>query len=372
MRLVVYLLSIILLTACGAPPASGGDEAGARDTLGTARYLHISAQRDYTRVTLLDPWHAGRTLQTLLLCDRDKPLPKVLPQGTVIRVPLQRAAILSGVHAAAISELGAGRAVVGLCDADYLCTPALRQAVAQGRWTDFGSSMRPNVERMVQAKVDAVLLSPFENAGYGALETFRAPLIPLADYMETTPLGRAAWIRLLGLLFGKEEQANQLFRATAHAYDSLRKAASRAGSRPTLLVDQMAGGTWYVPAGDSYLGAMYADAALVYPFSSHSGGGSVTRTFESVYAAAQGADFWLIKYGAESPLTYTALGAAYPPYRTLRPFARRRVYGCNTLCVPYYEEVPFHPDRLLRDLIYIAHPRILPNHRLRYYHPLAP
>ena len=37
------------------------------------------------------------------------------------------------------------------------------------------------------------------------------PIIECADYMETSALGRAEWMRFYGLLFGEAQKADSLF-----------------------------------------------------------------------------------------------------------------------------------------------------------------
>lgn len=44
----------------------------------------------------------------------------------------------------------------------------------------------------------------FENSGgYGKLDKLHIPIIEAADYMESSPLGRAEWMKFYGMLFKK-------------------------------------------------------------------------------------------------------------------------------------------------------------------------
>ena len=66
--------------------------------------------------------------------------------------------------------------------------------------------MAPDIERIIALKPEAILLSPFENSGgYGKLDKLHVPIIEAADYMESSPLGRAEWMKFYGMLFGNEE-----------------------------------------------------------------------------------------------------------------------------------------------------------------------
>ena len=143
-----------------------------------------------------------------------------------------------------------------------------------------------------------------------------------------------------------------------------------ATERPSLLCDTKQGTAWYTPGGKSYLGQLYADAGANYLFADRPESGSAALSAETVLARGHEADVWLIKYGAANDLSYTQLATDYAPYKSLRPWQERHIWGCNTLRIPFYEEAPFHPDRLLQDIVKILHPSLLPHHRLRYYSPL--
>ena len=68
--------------------------------------------------------------------------------------------------------------------------------------------MAPDIERIIALNPEAILLSPFENSGgYGKLDKLHVPIIEAADYMESSPLGRAEWMKFYGMLFKKDGNA---------------------------------------------------------------------------------------------------------------------------------------------------------------------
>ena len=235
----------------------------------------------------------------------------------------------------------------------------------------MGAAHLPSIERLAAARSDALLVSPFENVQYGAIESLDVPLIECADYMETSPLGRAEWVRFFGLLFGAEAEADSLFAETERCYSALKQRALADSARPTVLIDHLTQGTWYVPGGHSTTGRLIADAGGRYVFADDTISGSVALAFEAVYAAGRDADVWLTKYGAARDATYASLAADYAPNARFRAWRERRVWGCNVTHVPVFDETPFRPDLLLADFVHVLHPAALPHHTLRYYHPLS-
>lgn len=364
--LIVATLALTL-TACGQRSKPATVDA---DTvrLNHASLLTMVEADSFTLVAVDDPWHTGQELRRYVLIDRNRPQPDGLPEGTIVRVPLRRAIVFSTVHCALLYDLGEINAVAGLCDSQYALHAGVRGELASGHLPDAGSSMTPDAERLFAMQPDALLVSPYENGGYGQLEKTGVPLIECADYAETSALGRAEWMRFYGRLFGCGKRADSLFDIVEQRYKVLKQRADAYGPHPTLLVDKMDGGTWYVPARHSTMGRLYADAGARYLFADHEGTASVPLAFETVLSKAADADFWLIKYGQSNDLTYGQLTEDYPPYARFRAYQEHRIYGCNTSRVPFYDEVPFRPDRLLEELVALFHHDA--DYHPRYFTPL--
>ena len=115
---------------------------------------------------------------------------------------------------------------------------------------------------------------------------------------------------------------------------------------------------------------LVSDAGGRYVFGDNPKSGSVPLSFESVLSRGEQADVWLIRYNARTRITLPDLGKVYQPYTLFNAYKQGRVYGCNTAELIFYEETPFHPERLLRDYIRILHPELLPDGTLRYFHKL--
>ena len=238
--------------------------------------------------------------------------------------------------------------------------------------------MNPNIERIIDFAPDAILLSPFENSGgYGRIEKLGVPLIECADYMETSPLGRAEWMRFFGMLVGKAEVADSLFTQIEKEYVSLKQKVSKElekpdthQQRPSVITELKFGSAWYVPGGKSTVAQLLLDAGANYLFADNKSSGSVPLSFETVFNRGQHADFWLIKYNQQTDKRYSEIAADYAPYKNFDAWNKQQIYGCNTNKVNFYEESPFHPERLLKDLIKIFHPELLPSYELVYYSPL--
>ena len=258
-----------------------------------------------------------------------------------------------------MKELGRESAIRGICEIEYINIPSIKKAVAEGRVANFGSAMEPTIEVIMDAQPDALLISPFENSGgYGRVERLGIPIIECADYMEFSPLARAEWMRFYGRLFGVGERADSLFAEVEHRYLALREKARKVEYRPTLIAEKPYSGVWYVAGGNSAMGILYQDAGSNYLFSNRKKNGSLALSVETVFEVGQQADIWLIKYNQSTPLTLAQIKSDYPSFAHFRAFQTGRVYGCNQETSRFYEETPYHPDRLLSNLVEIIHPEL--------------
>ena len=335
-----------LCVACGAGPLDGG-------RLRYARWLRIETCADYDRVTVLDPWDTASVRAEYALVRRGTS-PHVPNTCTVIEVPCRLVLPQSTVHAALLLRLGAADRLAGICDARFVVSPRLRRA----QLTDFGSGAAPDVERMKAAGVDAWWYAPFDGERPSAVEQVGIPTVCCADYMETTPLGRAEWMRFYGRLVGRGAMADSLFEEEERAYRAMcerQTTANDSAHRPRVMVDRAEHGTWYVPGARSYVARVIADAGGRYVGADNAQAGSVPMEPERMLKRCADADLWVVKYGAPQELTYATLRQEHPLNAQFRPFREHRVWGCNTLRRAYYEETPFAPSLLLRAWQHVLH-----------------
>ena len=139
-----------------------------------------------------------------------------------------------------------------------------------------------------------------------------------------------------------------------------------------LLAELRIGQVWYLPGGASYAANLYRDAATAYPWSDDGSAGSLALDFEQVADRAADADIWLVRYyDPNSDLTYDRLRAEYPLYELFRPFRDKKIFTCNTAVIPYYETAITNPDKVLSDIVKIAHPDMLTDRGMYYYGPMS-
>ena len=372
----------ITLTACqGGKTVAGMEEGGDTLQMKYAQLLTIVSHDEgsYTEVKVHNPWKEGTELHRYILVPKgkegDATMAKLAGQAhgegkaaatlgvktDTVRTPLESNLVFTAPHCQLLTELGCQNAITGVCDKDYINIPDIKsRAQADAKVAhpimDCGSSMQPDIERIIALHPEALLISPFENnGGYGKLDKLRIPIIETADYMETSPLGRAEWIKLYGLLLGSSK-ADSLFSAIEKEYLQLKAEAAKLPLGLSILTERKTGNVWYVPGGKSTMGILLRDAHAKYIFADDQHSGSLSMSPEQIIAKGNQIDVWAFKYFGGNALTRQDLLAEYQGYQALKAFQSGNIYETNTSCEPYFELTSFHPEILLREFIILSHP----------------
>ena len=432
----------LLMAACqGGKTAAADAEAGDTLEMKYAKLLTIvkhgdgedasgngeGADYQYAEAIVANPWKAGTLLHRYILIPKgeegDKTVAMLAKRRSMgarcttdtVRTPVERSAVFIAPHCQLMYELGCQQAIRGVCDLNYINIPDVRKraasagnasagkassekassgnASAQNSIVDCGSSMAPDIERIIALKPEAIFVSPFENSGgYGKLDKLHIPIIEAADYMESSPLGRAEWMKFYGMLFGKDKnisttaagkaseaaagkasgaaagkaseatlpascefRADSLFAQIEKEYLNLKAEAGKLPKGLSILTERKTGNVWYVPGGQSTIGILLKDANARYIFSDDQHSGSLPMSPEQILAKGSQVDVWAFKYFGGAPLSQVQLLQEYDGYKALAAFSRGNIYQVDTSTVPYFELTSFHPELLLREFIILAH-----------------
>lgn len=378
---ILMISSLGLLSCQGGKTAAGMEEGGDTLQMKYAQLLTIVShdEQGYTEVKVHNPWKEGTELHRYILVPKgkegDATMAKLAGQAhgegkaaatlgvktDTVRTPLESNLVFTAPHCQLLTELGCQNAITGVCDKDYINIPDIKsRAQADAKVAhpimDCGSSMQPDIERIIALHPEALLISPFENnGGYGKLDKLRIPIIETADYMETSPLGRAEWIKLYGLLLSSSK-ADSLFSAIEKEYLQLKAEAAKLPLGLSILTERKTGNVWYVPGGKSTMGILLRDAHAKYIFADDQHSGSLSMSPEQIIAKGNQVDVWAFKYFGGNALTKQDLLAEYQGYQALKAFQSGNIYETDTSCEPYFELTSFHPEILLREFIILSHP----------------
>jgi iron complex transport system substrate-binding protein len=368
MKKINYILLIIIIFSCSKPPEQENKLPNRTYNITYAKGFTAKIYDDYKEITVRDPWDTTRILQNYILVDKNRELPDKLPKGTFIRTPLEKNIVYSTVHSATLQEIGVIESIIGVCEPEHIAIEYIQKGIQNGTIANLGQAANPIIEKIIEINPEAIWVMPIYGFNYGRTDRTNIPIIETPDYMETTPLGRAEWIKFYAFFFNNESYVDSLFERTVQSYNAIKEKAASVNHRPTVFFDLMYRGSWYVPGGQSFMSKMIADAGAAYVWQDDNDMTSTLPTaFEQVLEKAGDADYWLIKYKENYTLTYRLLEKDYKPYSYFEAFKSRNIYECNTGRTFYYEDLPIRPDHILQDLAAIFHPDLFPDYTLRYY-----
>ncbi len=328
---------------------------------------------NYKVVTVTNPWQGAQESFRYLLLQCGTPAPQDV-EGAVIEVPVSNIIAMSTTYLPTLEDLGLIDRLIGLDSYMWTTNPAVRARIESGDIAEIGGGAAVNVELTLD--LDPALVMTY-GTGFSDFDTHPVLLeagIPVAlngDFVEQSPLGRAEWMKFIALFFNREADAAAQFEAVAAEYLAVAELTAALEERPSVLLGSVYNGTWYVAGAESYMAKMLEDAGATYLWSDEGSVGALPLDFESVYAVAADVDFWL---NPDNSFWFTVEDVleSDPRYGDFAPLKRGQLFNNNAKVNEnggnaYYEEGAAHPEKVLKDLVKILHPQLLPDHELRFY-----
>lgn len=176
----------------------------------------------------------------LTKCTNITALTSEFPSATVLTVPLAGLSMSDTVQVGFLAELDAAAFLQSYPGHNFISSPAVLKHLSDNDITDHYDSASFGANYTVLssvAGVDAHLLNPYGWSGATAAYTGTADadkMVIIAELSEATPLGRAEWIKVVGLLLGKDALADEKFTEIRQAYAYVKNSAVFTQSNPTV------------------------------------------------------------------------------------------------------------------------------------------
>lgn len=374
-KIIFSLCVVFLLGSCKEKTVTHSvSKTETKESITYAQGFEIEDFDTYKIVTIKNPWPGATETYSYALVPKGAVVPDAKNVTAVIEVPLQSIVVTSTTHIPSLEMLQVEDKLVGFPNHDYISSEKTRALIDASAVKELGKNEDINTEVLIDLNPDAVVTFAVEgqNKTVTAIQKTGIPVLYNADWTETHPLGKAEWIKFFGVLFGKEKEANRIFSDIEKNYNEAKQLAATSHTKPTVLSGAMFKDVWYLPQGDSWAAQFIADANGDYLWGDSEGTGSLSLNLESVLEKAQQADFWI---GPSQFSSYTQMEEAHSVYIQFKAFEDKKVFSFTTKKgatggVIYYELAPNRPDLVLKDMIKILHPELLPDYELFFFAPL--
>ena len=293
-------------------------------------------------------------------------------KNNIIHVPIEKIVVTSTTHIPMVELLNEEEAILGFPHAKYVSSEKTRILIDAGKIIEIGKENALNTEILLDLNPELVVGYSVSSADKSLTTVKKSGInvIYNGDWLEETPLGRAEWIKFFGVLFNKEEQAGRIFKEIEYNYVAAKSIAMKAKVKPTVLSGAiMSKDIWNLPAGESFVANYLKDANLEYLWGDSEGKGSLSLSFESVFEKGKNADFWIAPgyfSSKEQLLSSNQMYAEFNAFKNDKIYTPTLKKG-ETGGVLYYELAPTRPDLVLKDIIKITHPNLLPNYTLSFF-----
>ena len=332
-----------------------------------AKGFDIQVFDGYHKLIIKSPYPNAENHQEFILIPKNSSVKIDLKHEKIIHIPLEKIIATSTTHIPMLELLHEEKSLIGFPHTDYISSPRTRELIKNNKIKEVGNEQDFNTEILISLQPDALIGFAMGSSTkmYGTIEKNGIPVIYNGEWLEETPLGRAEWIKFFGVLFDKVSIADSIFQDIEYKYNKAKSIAKNSKEKPNILTGILFKDKWNLPAGESFTAQLLKDANTNYLWSESKGQGSLILSFESVFAKAKNADFWI---GSGYYTSLKDLADANNHYIEFEPFKNKEVYTFSkkrgeTGGVLYFELAPVQPHIVLQDLIKVTHPELLPDYQ---------
>jgi iron complex transport system substrate-binding protein len=343
--------------------------------LSYAKGFTVSRGDSFWEIEVSQPWTGSeKTFRYLIVAENG-----IIPTGkfdAIIQLPIAKVILTSTTQIPHLDLLGMNDRLIGFPQTDLISSKTSRMLIDAGKVQDLGAGPSANPELIIELDPDWIMISTLcDDLRYlDLLKTAEIPAVINGEYVEQHPLGRAEWIKFTGILLGEFEKASEVFAQVEQDYLEAAALAEQIPEvgRPTVLSGVMYQDIWYAPGSESWGAQILKNAGGKYVFEDQSGTGSLQLNYEFVIDNAMDADFWI---GSADFISLAEIGRVEPRYQAIKAYQNGNVFTYTlkkgeTGGLEYFELGYMRPDLILKDLMKILHPSLLPDYELYFYKQL--
>lgn len=362
LRLILLGLALMVIS-CNKPKKEIKNNDLSNSSIRYAKGFDIQIYKGYTKLIIKSPYPDATQYQEFILISDKR---RDFDADYKIYVPVKNLVATSTTHIPMIEILEETNSLIGFPTTDYISSKKTIERVKRGEIKDLGNEQDFNTEVLISLQPEVMVAYSMGKSSklYENIEKNGIPVIYNGDWLEDSPLGRAEWIKFFGALYDKNEEADSIFRAIELEYLKAKKIALQAKTKPTIMSGVLYKDKWNLPAGQSFTAQLYKDANADYLWKTSEGQGSLVLSFETVFEKAEKAQYWIGSGYYTSLEEVTAANVHYQQFETFKTkeiysFSKRRSENGG---VEYFEFGPLQPDVVLKDLIKVVHPELLPDY----------
>ena len=362
MKAVLLLLVLLfMLFACETTPSSTKQPISTTSLINYANHFELIKMGEDYLLHILSP-ESGEITEKYFLTKSHHINRKGYKK---VNIPLKRIIPLSSTYIGMLSALNLTETVVGISNHRYIYDSIITARFHKGEIVECGDESTIPVEKIIAKEPQIILYSGFGNEfpSENQLHKLGVFTLPIYEWREKHVLGKAEWIKLIGALTDRLDEAQLYFNTVKSEYLSLKMEAQKLSLSPTVLCGNMIGDIWFAPNGDSYMAELLEDAGANYKYKNTSGTGSIELSLEQVVYDNRETQFWL----NPGYSTMTEIKKSTPNVELIGPAIKQQVYCYSRHMNRFWERSAIEPNLILKDLINIFRNNEVPDDSLYFY-----
>lgn len=362
----------MLLLGCTSKNSNQSNRLENSVHISHADHFRIQETKKGYHLRVFNPWQDAHDVTYTYILNSALDNSYQLRDSIFIPYPVNSVVCLSTTHVAFLDALNQTKSIAALSGAKFVYNQEVRERVKADEILDIGYEEQLNYERLLALEPDVVFAYGINTQTLGyyqKIQEMEIPVVFIAEYLEVSPLGKAEWLKFVSTFFNKLPEATSIFNDIAESYNSLLPLTRNVESKPVVMTGLPFQGTWYVSGAHTNLAMMIEDAGGIYLWQELTGSSVYPMELENVFVRSDEADIWIHPGTAKSLNDMVDLDERLTSFNA---FSNKSVYNNNARLNSsggndYFESGVVNPHLILKDLIHIFHPEILPDHRLYYY-----
>lgn len=273
--------------------------------------------------------------------------------------PVKKAALFSTTYHPMFDILEARDRVSAVDDSRYSSSAWIHKGVAEGQIIETGPMPGADLEKLMAAGIDALFIPRYALTPAAEKMLLDAGIrcFFFQEWLETSPLARAAWIEVAGRILGEGPKSLMLQSEIEKRYRTRRTtitAEIQSGEKaPLVLTGLPWQGQWAIPEGGSYMARLIRDAGGRTLFDDSIKSGSRLLDPESVIIRSTGAKIWLIN--SSGSWSCSQVSHLNPLFSRIEALHQLNLFNNNRRTTrqggnDFYESGLLNPDIILNDL----------------------
>ena len=238
---------------------------------------------------------------------------------------IEEIALSNSVQWSFLKQLNNGTSVPGgIVGHAYFCDSLIHKAVTSGKCMELRGSESFDEEQMIMSNCKLLLSDGFNRKILGQSGNKPYAEFFVMEWKENHPLARLEWIKVLGALIDKEDEARTFFETKRKAYEKLRVEISNTTVQCKVMTSSPFKSEWHIPAKGSYMETLISDAGGQMLHNEKAEHVSQNLSLEDAYINFKNADVWLVNSGVESQ---TVLQSNVPFFNEIKAVQEGKIYN---------------------------------------------